>query len=597
MRKPTTEQQAVLDNKDRVRVIRAVPGSGKTWLVAELIRKELNIWKTKESGIAALSFTRVGGDEIRQALGHDLEHPHFVGTIDAFIFRYIIRPHFHNCFPMYAVPRLIPGEWGAEHWNYYGMNQSVTVGKGINLFSCVFINEEQNKPVIAHKPHSNQPIQRLKEDEYNLVRDGKKRLWEKSGCITHSDAAFLASKILSHQKYGSVIRAEIVRRFPLLIVDELQDTGFFLGRCLQILLAEKLVRGVLVGDPDQAIFEFNGARPDLFKEFESIEGSTTLSLANSRRCPSSIAKAASYLKDSPGTIGPADNIGQAFLIQYHDMKADVEKIVNKLINEYSVENIRIITRSNETVAELNDNKSQIPPRLYCPTLHYIQLAVINFRQGHQVAALAFALTSINLAIFKHEGVTDEELSRYNIDPFSWKALGILCMFRVNGINISCSIFEWQEEAGNIIDSEIHSFRLNNKLNYTSGTLKPQKREGWDKISSSFIPLNSSKNLLLNSIPIQTVHAVKGQTHDVTIFVCPSVIRSDRCPSVIWWSMKDKEREEKRIAYVAMTRSQNILIVCVSTACFQRLASRHPLFVDSFTCKTTDEYVDISKKVT
>ena len=31
-------------------------------------------------------------------------------------------------------------------------------------------------------------------------------------------------------------------------------------------------RGVLVGDPDQAIYEFNGARPDLFSAFESING-------------------------------------------------------------------------------------------------------------------------------------------------------------------------------------------------------------------------------------------------------------------------------------------------------------------------------------
>ena len=66
-------------------VVRAVPGSGKTWLVAELIKKQLGEWPTRTSGIAALSFTRVGGDEIRKAIGYELGHPHFVGTIDAFL--------------------------------------------------------------------------------------------------------------------------------------------------------------------------------------------------------------------------------------------------------------------------------------------------------------------------------------------------------------------------------------------------------------------------------------------------------------------------------------------------------------------------------
>ncbi len=112
----TPEQREILTNSARIRVVRATPGSGKTSLVAELIRQELEIWNPSTAGIAALSFTRIGGDEIRKALGHDLGHPHFVGTIDAFLFRYVVRPFLRRCFPDFADPRLIPGEWGAEHW-------------------------------------------------------------------------------------------------------------------------------------------------------------------------------------------------------------------------------------------------------------------------------------------------------------------------------------------------------------------------------------------------------------------------------------------------------------------------------------------------
>jgi len=38
-----------------------------------------------------------------------------------------------------------------------------------------------------------------------------------------------------------------------------------------VLLEDSNVRGVLVGDPDQAIYEFNGARPDLFGGFEGLQ--------------------------------------------------------------------------------------------------------------------------------------------------------------------------------------------------------------------------------------------------------------------------------------------------------------------------------------
>ena len=141
MRTPTSEQLVVLENKARIRVVRAAPGSGKTWLVAEVIRQALNTCSKRTSGIAALSFTRIGGDEIRKAMGYELDHPHFVGTIDAFLFRYIIRPHLRRVFSWFAEPRLVIGEWGAEHWDRLGSDQSTNVNK-INLFGCAYIGEE-----------------------------------------------------------------------------------------------------------------------------------------------------------------------------------------------------------------------------------------------------------------------------------------------------------------------------------------------------------------------------------------------------------------------------------------------------------------------
>jgi len=82
--------------------------------------------------------------------------------------------------------------------------------------------------------------------------------------------------ILQNSTHGKIVRAELIRRFPLIIVDELQDTGAFLGKCVLQLLAEPSARGVLVGDPDQAIYEFNGARPDLFDRFNTIDGAEQL---------------------------------------------------------------------------------------------------------------------------------------------------------------------------------------------------------------------------------------------------------------------------------------------------------------------------------
>jgi len=594
MRMPLPEQQAVLDNTARVRVVRAAPGSGKTWLVAELIRRELDKWPTMTSGVAALSFTRVGGDEIRSAVGHDLDHPHYVGTLDAFLFRFVVRPFLHMCFPSIATPRLIPGEWGAENWVRYKQDQGASVGKGVNLFSCVFIGEDENgASVVAHKPHPAQPLCPLEGEALQSVKQAKMDCWKRSGAMTHSDAALWASKILTHKTFGTRIRDEIVHRFPLIIVDELQDTGYFLGKSIRCLLDGSKARGVLVGDPDQAIYEFNGARPDLFCTFESINGVARLSLSTSQRCPLTAATAASHLKDSGGVIGAAlHKTGRSFLVRYTDMILDVQQIVRALREVRSSGVIKVIARQTSTVNALQGKNTKSSPKLGSPSLNHMQRAVVLFRQGRQVAALAAARAALNLAVFRYEGVEDAELENAGIDPGDWKILAIDCLIGANKETTEGSIFEWQIKIKHVLENRLLAYELPKQFKADIRVQGPQKRTDWEKSCAIYLPQDDQSRLVPIDVPVKTVHGVKGETHDVTIFVCPDTRDKRYCPSTVWWSEDERDREERRIAYVAMTRTQGDLILCVSDAIYQRLNESRGKFLESFECMTAAEFSTI-----
>jgi DNA helicase II / ATP-dependent DNA helicase PcrA len=556
MRTPTTEQQAILIKDARIRVVRATPGSGKTWLVAESIRQTLETWPTKTSGIAALSFTRVGGDEIRKAVGYDLAHPHFVGTIDSFLFRYIIRPHLCQVFKgSFAVPRIVAGEWGADNWSKCSPTLNATVGQGIKLFGCVFVDERQGKAVVAHKSHPAQPLRELSDNDANDVKEAKRKIWKNCGLLSHSDAALWASQILGHPKLGPIVRAEVIRRFPFLIVDELQDTGHFLAKSIRLLLDEPLTRALLVGDPDQAIYEFNGARPDLFNTFEAIAGAVTLPLSNSLRCPPAVSTASSHLKDSAGVFLPAqDRIGRALLIRYSNMAIDMPKLLEVIRANSSAALVKVVARGTATVEELTGRRANHAPSLHCRSLTHICRAVRQFRQGKNVSALAASRAALELAIFQHEGVSDEELTSARISTHEWKAFAVLCLLKINAIPTMGTCFEWHQGAGEILDREIIGLGLDSSLKFETGKLKPQKRTGWQKPASDFIPTLNLGGTPTHRIPVQTVHSVKGETHDVTLFVCPTTSKLTQCPSNVWWSTSDKDREEKRIAYVAMTRT-------------------------------------------
>ena len=148
-----------------------------------------------------------------------------------------------------------------------------------------------DKATLAFKPHPTQPLKLLDGEDLKLVKKAKWEMWKRTGLLSHSDAAFWASKILEHETHGSKIVREVVRRFPLLIVDELQDTGYFLGKALLRILSEPTAQGVLVGDPDQSIFEFNGAARPLWPNRNNCWGRPVsahqkfaVSARNSRSC-------------------------------------------------------------------------------------------------------------------------------------------------------------------------------------------------------------------------------------------------------------------------------------------------------------------------
>ncbi|QVL30318.1 ATP-dependent helicase [Telmatocola sphagniphila] len=457
MRFPTVEQQAVIDNKNgsRIRVVRASPGSGKTWMVAELILRELNSWQTQTSGIAALSFTKVGGEEIRKAVGRDLSHPHFVGTIDSFLFRYVIRPFFCKCYPIFRHPRLLPGEWGAEHWSSLGKGLKANVGKGINLCSCVWIDEDCQGAIAARKPHPMQPLIKLTGDDLRIVKECKNNVWKKSGLMTHSDAALWASKLLEDEKYKALIITEITRRFPLIFIDELQDTGFFLSKCLKSILSSSYVRGVLVGDPDQSIFEFNGARPDLFDQFEIIQDAEVFPLSTSLRCSKSVAKVASHLKETGNIVSPENNpVGRALMVTYDDMVVDFNRLSAAVSKSHSNSVIKAIARLNMTVRVLKGHKSEQPRKLGSPPLNHFQRAVIAFRQGQNSLALAACRASLELALFEQEGITDEQLSKYGLSVFEWRERCVQCLLEGDSLDVNDTLFGWQSKAWTIITRHI-----------------------------------------------------------------------------------------------------------------------------------------------
>ena len=238
-------------------------------------------------------------------------------------------------------------------------------------------------------------------------------------------------------------------------------------------------------------------------------------------------------------------------------------------------------------------------KLRCPALNHIAGAVQEFRRGQQVKALAKARAAVDLAVFGEEGITEESLLKREIDPTAWKALAVGCLLKADAIDSELSLHQWQTVAGTVMDEAIKAFKFPQSITFCSGKLKPHNLTGKERTSqkadvpySTLAPRQPKRLSATEYFCVETVHSVKGETHDVTIFVCPEakVSKEAKCPSMTWWSTDAAAREERRIAYVAMTRSRGDLVLCVAESCFKRLSKSRGDFLGAFQHVSIDECI-------
>ncbi|MCD7931680.1 MAG: UvrD-helicase domain-containing protein [Tannerellaceae bacterium] len=188
-----------------------------------------------------------------------------------------------------------------------------------------------------------------KEDLKKVIRDliEIKQKHFREGKATQADANFLSLKIL--REYPQIIQ-NIVDRFPIFIIDEAQDTTTIQMAIIDLLNDAAINKIIIIGDPDQAIFEWNTADPSLFIEKYESPFWTKLELNENYRSSSSICNlincfySNNIISESPDKDFPES----PKLLNYSDTN-DVNNIViefKKKCNElgYKNEEIAIVYR-------------------------------------------------------------------------------------------------------------------------------------------------------------------------------------------------------------------------------------------------------------
>ncbi len=259
----TTKQKAVVNNSEGKFIVKACPGSGKTLVVAAKMKELLSQWEYTHRGIAIMSFTNVAWEEIQKYLSSKFQvkrstsYPHFLGTIDSFINQYIFLPFAYLVMKCDNRPRLVGPRYDnweptrTKTWSWRNHECNANKCK-LNDFSY-----DINGKICNYKPRSHFSNC----DSGHKYCKGLKQRFNQKGYATQADANYFAMRIV--EGYPKLAKA-LVYRFPVFMIDEAQDISDIQMRIIDVLIENGLGELVLLGDPDQAVYEWRAAKPTLF---------------------------------------------------------------------------------------------------------------------------------------------------------------------------------------------------------------------------------------------------------------------------------------------------------------------------------------------
>lgn len=603
----TPEQQSLVNTTTRTVVV-AGPGSGKTKTVAYRLGKWIAEWKPGSKGAAVLSFTNNAIEEIRfylDKLGISLPLPnaYFLGTIDSFLTQNVVRPYGYLAMGCDGGVQVVPNERKAILDSFLQKNtKSIPLGKGVSP-RAVYLAE------IDYLPNGDLDFGRLfqgtppwvKQDVIKKSICEAKRNYAKSGLATHSDIVYWSYKLLTEKTFPWITQS-LQEKYPNLILDEAQDTSFFHELILNALwLGLDSSQIVIIGDPDQAIFEWNKAYPKFLIEMLSPKPDawSVKTFNDNWRSSQPICNATHPFRNIKIFNKPANAVGpDAGLLfkpilltfpseQYNKLPQALKTLWKQRVKMDAENNksLAVVAWRNDLVARIKGQSiSEVPLTLIGKQLAEI---VLNYNYDKKSEAYDMFVSVLCHLIWERPDLgLNNELLPWPFTYEWWCTWTSALLIKIGNIPDQITVKEFVGQTREIIEGAFAEFDWieNKKLGY-------KIRSTGDAVAQNLLMNYFDADADLKSVLVTTVHKVKGSSLEGVMLTGYYDATTRQCDVQEWMMPSDPttglSEEPKRIAYVAMTRPRKLLVVAIPKECGAKLINHDIWKQGQF------EYVDIA----
>lgn len=609
------QRQAIL-HKDGPMLVLAGPGSGKTLVITERTKTLIQKHHIPEENILVVTFSKAAASEMKdrflQGMGSDRSKVYF-GTFHA-IFYMILRHAYHlgaeNI--LREEERFLCMKELLKRTNLEYEDEKEFVTELLSEISLVKGNRMDIKNY--YSINCADEVFRLLYMEYH-------RALRKANKIDFDDMLLLCYELLSERKD---ILMNWQKRFRYILVDEFQDINQVQYDIIRMLSAPENNLFV-VGDDDQSIYRFRGAKPELMLNFPAdYPACSRLVLPVNYRSGANIVRASSRLisrntyRFQKEVQAARKEPGRVMVTEFSTMSEQYLTLVNEILARYRegvrLSEMAILVRTNLAAAPLLRKLMEynIPFRLKdsLPNLYdhfiaqdilaYIKIALGNRERGLFLQIMNRPKRYISRDCLDRQEVDLEEIREYyedknwmleRIDQLEYDLALLASMGPYAAVNYIRRGIGYEDYLREYADQR--KMKLE-ELQEILDELQENARE-FKTYQEWFAHIEEYREELKrqaeegqlqkkDSLTVATMHSSKGLEYravfivDVNEGIIPH--KKAALPSDI--------EEERRLFYVAMTRARDYLYIFHAKERYNKVMLRSR-FVDELL--VTDQAID------
>lgn len=593
------QQEAVEATEGRVRVV-AGAGSGKTRVLAHRFAFLVNELGIDPGNILCLTFTNKAAHEMKQRISGLVDRGSvndFVCTIHSFCVKFLRKEIYRIGFPknFTVIDPEDAKQLARQAMEEYGIDRKKTTAERFLKQVAGYKGWDPNGYIQKHLlPHSSD------DSSDAIVRFIRLQL--KNFALDYDDLLYFTLYILQHFRDAEKYWTE---KLNYVMVDEVQDCSGDDWKLLYAITAHHSNLFV-VGDPDQAIYEWRGANPKIFVEFKANDD--IILDRNYRSTPDILNVANSIISNNVKRV-PKDlytaRTNERPVIYRHEKgeEEEAENIASTIAESIATgrrpSDHAVLYRASHISRRLEQAlmKQKLPYTVWGgvkfferreikDALAYMRLTVnhnddLSFRRIVNVPSRKFGMASLEklqlLADEKNTSLFDTLRNNLGNPPFNKAVIKefvdlieqATLLMKENTASDMAEMLMNRSGLTDLLRTDTEEERLEN-LNELMNAVKEFDRrsarednatlEGYIQEVALYTNLDLENDK--DNVRLMTIHQSKGLEFPVVfvagltegIFPSHRTIRERRL---------DGEEEERRLMYVAVTRAESILYLSES----------------------------------